>query len=166
MTWTTLLITEGFPGPAVVWAVRSVEIFLKEFVLTAVFLAEDNNHDWDRAVRKASKLFEKLKWHKAIARMNEEFGPLDKMTTADGHDALEVWEREIVPARHNIVHGREEPTAEYAIQVVQWAEQMISQLTMRLIVAQKHPFSGVFMEIYEAARDAYHGRSTSPEGND
>lgn len=162
MTWTKLLITEGFPGPAVVWAVRSVEIFLKEFVLTAVFLAEERDNDWERAVRKASKLFEKLKWQKAFAKMHEEFGPLDKMTTADGQDALEVWERVIVPSRHNIVHGREEPTAEYAIQVVQWAEQMIMQLKLRMIVSKKHPFSDVFAEIYEAARDAYQERSSSP----
>lgn len=165
MTWTKLLITEGFPGPAVVWAVRSVEIFLKEFVLTAVFLTEDRDNDWDSAVRKASNLFEKLKWRKAIAKMNEEFGPLDKMTTADGEDALEVWEREIVPARHNIVHGREEPTPEYAIQVVQLAEQTIIQLKLRLIVAKKHPFGDVFAELYEAARNNYHGRASSPKAD-
>lgn len=143
------------------WAVRSVEVFLKEFVLTAVFLTQDRDNDWDRAVRKASKLFERLKWQKAIAKMNAEFGPLDKMTTADGEDALEVWEREIVPARHNIVHGREEPTLEYAIQVVQWADQMIMQLKLRLIVGKKHPFSDVFAQIHEAARDSYHGRPAS-----
>lgn len=94
--------------------------------------------------------------------MNDEFGPLDKMTTADGKDTLEIWEREIVPARHNIVHGREEPTPEYAIQVVQWAEQMIMQLKLRLIVSKKHPFGDVFAEIYEAARDAYHDPPPPP----
>jgi hypothetical protein len=52
MTWTKLLMAEGFPGPAVVWAVRSVEIFLKEFVLTTVFVAEDRDNDWERGFAK------------------------------------------------------------------------------------------------------------------
>jgi hypothetical protein len=152
LTWAKLLIQDGYAGPALVWAVRSVEIFLKEFVLAALFLGVGETPDWKRAVRKASALFESLSWRKALAKMDQEFGPLDKMTTHDGRDALEVWEKGIVVARHNIVHGREEASAEQATLVIKYAEQLILQLKLRLIVARKHPFSDVFMTIYEAAR--------------
>lgn len=91
LAWTRQLLEDGFPSPALVWAVRSVEIFLKEFVLAAVFAQEDSALSWDQAVRKSSKLFEKIKWRNAFRKMTEAFGPLDPMTTADGRDVLDVW---------------------------------------------------------------------------
>lgn len=154
-----LLMVQGFPGPALVWAVRSVEIFFKDFILTGVFLIEDPETDWDRATRKARNLFEELQWKKAIRKIQDEFGPLDPMVTQDGHDVLEVWEKEIVPARHNIVHGREDSQPEFAEEVLLWAELITKQLKMRLIAAGKHPFSHEFKTLLKAAQDAYHGRS-------
>lgn len=118
------LLDNGQPGPALVWAVRSVEIFLKEFVLVASFVG-DRATDWDKAVRKASNLFERLSWRKALTEIDNRFGPLDEMVTEDGRNALHVWEKEIVPARHNIVHGREDASMDHAAWVIGYAARII-----------------------------------------
>jgi hypothetical protein len=133
-----------------------VEIFLKEFVLAAVFAQEDSGVSWDQAVRRSSKLFEKIKWRNALRKMTEAFGPLDPMTTADGRDVLDVG-KEIVPTRHNIVHGREEASPEHATLVYQWAEQIIRQLKLRFVVAGKHPLADAFRDMYVTAFEGYHG---------
>lgn len=163
LKWAKQLLTDGYSGPALVWAVRSVEIFLKEFVLAAMFVADDPAAGWNRATRKASKLFESLSWKEAFKRIDEAFGPLDKMLSEGGRDAIAIWNKEVVVARHNIVHGRSEASAEEAIWAYQFAEQLITQLKLRLIVAGRHPFSDVFLKIYERARDEYHGRDQSED---
>lgn len=157
LEWARQLLADGYPSPSLVWSVRAVEIFLKEFVLAAVYMRDNEEMTWERAVRKASALFEKLKWKNAFKKMNEEFGPLDPMLTRDGRDVLSVWDKEIVVARHNIVHGREEAAPEFAVLVFQWAEQILVQLKLRFITAGKHPLSDTFMETYRKVFEAHHG---------
>lgn len=159
------LLTAGFPSASLVWAVRSVEIFYKEFVLADLFMQGESQMTWDRAVRKASNLFESLKWDKAIRRIDKEFGPLDPMVTKDGKDLLLVWQREIVPDRHNIAHGRKEASPAHAAFALELGEQLILQVKLRLIVEGKHSFSETFKEIYEELFEAYHGRP-QPKGED
>ena len=149
------LLAEGHSGPALVWAVRAVEIFLKEFVLPASFVSTDPHAEWERAVRKARNHFDTLKWDKAFKKINEAFGPLDPMQTESGRDASEVWNKNIVVARHHIVHGREEASLAEAAEAIRFADQLTLQLKLRLIVAGEHPLSDVFKSIYNQARAAY-----------
>lgn len=155
------LLQAGYPSPALVWAVRSVEIFLKEFVLSARYTAEGVS--WDRAFRKAGKLFDKLSWRNAFDEINEVFGPLDPMAGESGRDALDTWSAEVVPMRHNIVHGKAEATDHEADWAVAFAEQLILQLKLRLLVAGKHPFSEIFRHAYEAARLAHDDQGRRPD---
>ena len=152
------LLSHGHPSAALVWAVRAVEIFLKEFVLADIYMQRDDSVTWEQAVRKASARFEKVKWRRALAEVDKEFGPLDPIKTADGRDVLIVWEKEIVPRRHNVVHGREEASALDAAMVVEWAAEIIKKLKLRLIVAGRHSLSEEFQKMYSEAFEAYHGR--------
>ena len=157
------LLEHGNPGPSLVWSVRGVEIFLKEFVLVGAFLEEGSQSDWDRAVRKASKMFEALSWKRALKEIDERFGPLDPMETEDGRDALAVWEKEIVPDRHNIVHGRTDASEERATWVILYAKQLVTQLKLRLVTAEKHIFSEVFLGAIREAQDRYRHRQSDGE---
>ena len=56
--------------------------------------------------------------------------------------------------RGDIVHGVDEASTQEAELVVQWADQMLTQLKLRLIVAKKHPLHDVFISILEQARAA------------
>jgi len=151
------LLDGGYPSPSLVWSVRAVEIFLKEFVLPSAFIGQKTNIRWERAVRKASKKFGTLKWDNAFKFMQDEFGPLDSLTTHDARDVLVVWNAEIVPRRHNIVHGKEEASADEAAHVMNWAEEIIKKLKLRLIVSGKHTFSDVFGQMYRDLFEQYHG---------
>jgi hypothetical protein len=145
------LLEMGYPSPAFVWAVRAVEIFYKEFLLAPYYY----DGDWARAVRKANKLFGSSNWDKAIAKVDEVFGPLDKMVTEVGNDALDVWIKQIVRIRGDIVHGRMNAESETAQLAVGYADQLITQLKLRVVVTRKHPFSEVFMGIIEQGRKLY-----------
>lgn len=147
------LLETGFPSPAFVWAVRAVEIFYKDFLLAPHFY----EGDWETAVRKANKLFGSSKWDKAIAKIEEVFGPLDEMVTELGNDALDVWVKQIVRMRGDIVHGRRNADAETAQLAVGYADQLITQLKLRVVVTRKHPFSDIFMGIIEQGRRIYEG---------
>lgn len=145
------LLELGYPSPAFVWAVRAVEIFYKEFLLAPYFY----EGDWNRAVRKANKLFGSSNWDKAVAKVDEVFGPLGKMVTELGNDALDVWIKQIVRTRGDIVHGRMNADFETAQLAVGYADQLITQLKLRVVVTQKHPFSEVFIGIIEKGRKIY-----------
>lgn len=142
------LLDLDYPSPALIWAVRAVEVFYKEFLLAPHFF----EGDWQQAVRKASKLFGSSNWNKAIAKVDEVFGPLDEMVTDLGNDALDVWIREIVRLRGDVVHGRVNADPDTARLAVDYAEQLVTQLKLRVIVSQKHPFADAFFGIIEQAR--------------
>lgn len=145
------LVEMGYPSPAFVWAVRAVEVFYKEFLLAPHFY----EGDWALAVRKANKLFGSSNWSKAVAKVDEVFGPLDKVVTDVGSDALDVWIKQIVRIRGDIVHGRADTGLETADLAVRYADQLITQLKLRVVATQKHPFSSVFMRIIETGQSLY-----------
>jgi hypothetical protein len=155
------LLEAGYPSPAYVWAVRTIEIFVKEFMLLPYFLTESNG-DWTRAWREVKSTFESAKWTRAVRLVNEVYGPLDPMLTEDGRDVWDEWKRYVVSKRGALVHGVDEASAEEAALVVQWADQMITQLKLRLIVARRHPFHDIFMAILERARAAMGDGEESP----
>jgi hypothetical protein len=156
------LLEDGFPGPAYVWAVRSVEIFVKEVMLLPLFLEEvPEDKDWDKVWNRARKRVERTfgsdNWEKAIAKVDEVYGPLDPMLTTEGENVWDVWRTVVIRRRGDTVHGKpvaQEVDADEAMVVVGWAEQTMTQLTLRLIAARKHPLSDLFVVAMEQAREA------------
>ena len=145
------LLDAGFPGPAFVWAVRSIEIYVKEVMLLPLFL-EETHGDEELAWRKARELFDPSKWARAIRKVDEVYGPLEPMTTEDGKNVWDVWKsREIVGKRGDVVHGRIDATAEETSTLLVWAEQMKTQLTLRLITAGKHPLHDLLVAVLQEA---------------
>lgn len=143
----------GFASPSYVWAVRSVEVYVKEVMLLPIFL-EQHDGDWRRAQRKIRDTFGSGHWRRAVRAVDEAYGPLDPMLTEDGKDVWDVWSTTVVAFRGDIVHGTAEASAEEAAVVLQWAGQMMDQLPLRLIVARKHPLHDFFVAALERARSS------------
>lgn len=143
----------GFFGPALIWTVRGVEIFFKEFLLTPHFL-EQTNHDWQEALREAAKLFGSSSWSRAMVKINEFFGPLDPMLTEGGQDALDYWKKRVVRIRGDVVHGRADADANLSEWAINYAEQLVMQMKLRLIVEKKHPLSETFVDILKETRSS------------
>ena len=78
--------------------------------------------------------------------------------TDDGEDVWSVWKSRIVRRRGDTVHGRPtsagDPTRPEAELVVDWAEQMMTQLTLRL-VRSTHPLHDLFVGALEKAAEAH-----------
>lgn len=144
------LLEGGFPGPAYVWAVRSVEMFFKEFLLAPHFY-EQAGQDWWKALKLAEREFGSSNWKRAMEKVEEVYGPLDPMLTDDDQDPFQVWRTGIVRVRGDIVHGRMGGLAQSANLVIAWAEQLVLQMKLRLIVARKHPVSKAFIDAYMQA---------------
>lgn len=143
----------GFASPSYVWAVRSVEVYVKEVMLLPIFL-EQHDGDWRRAQRKIRDTFGSGHWRRAVRAVDEAYGPLDPMLTEDGKDVWDVWSTTVVAFRGDIVRGTAEASAEAAVVVLQWAEQMMDQLPLRLIVASKHPLHDFVVAALERARSS------------
>ena len=140
------LLAAGFPGPAYVWAARSIEIFVKEVILLPAFLIEIEGEDdefdrvFEQAREKIDDTFNTGRWNAGLRKAEEAFGTFAPMLTEDGTDVWNVWKSSVVPRRGAVVHGNEaDPSVEEAELVVQWADQMMTQLTMRLMVSEAHP---------------------------
>lgn len=153
------LLATDFAGPAYVWAVRSIEIFVKELMLLPLFL-EQTNGDWDTAWKRVRATFKAGRWNPALRLIDAAYGPLDPMLTETGEDVWAVWKRVIVGYRGEIVHGVVEPSADETAQVVEWADQLMRQLTLRLIVAGKHPLHDLFVNAIETARSERQQKDT------
>jgi hypothetical protein len=155
------LLDGGFWAAAVVWAVRSVEVFMKEFLLAPSYLPEEGG-DWGKAVKKAGRLFGSSEWTKAFRRMDDLYGPIAPMLMEDGSDAHKYWRGPIIRFRGDIVHGAAEADRDTASNVISYGEQLILQLKLRMIVSGSHPLHREFMAAYEAAFKAYHGEGDKP----
>ena len=159
------LLEAGFPGPAYVWAVRSVEIFVKEVMLLPLFLIEiegkpdEFDRVWGEAWQRIRDSFGSGRWDGALRKVDEAFGPLAPMRTDDGKDVWSEWKSRVVPRRGDTVHGRPtengDPSPDEAAQVVQWADQMMDQLTLRLVVTGTHPLHDLFVAAFDSAAEAY-----------
>ena len=145
------LLASNFYGPAYVWAVRSVEVYLKEVVLLPLFL-ETNDGDWVRARKSIRKLFRSGKWNEASKEINQAYGPLDSMLTENNDNVWDIWKQTIVGRRGDTVHGLVDTERSETEIVVKWAEMMTEQLSMRLVAAGKHPLSDMFLQLIDHAR--------------
>ena len=64
-----------------------------------------------------------------------------------------------------MVHGNEaDPSVEEAELVVQWADQMMTQLTMRLMVSEAHPLHDLIVAGLTKAAETY--RAEQDENGD
>ena len=147
------LLESGFSSAAHIWAVRSVEIFIKEFVLLPLFL-EELDGDWKGAWKSVRSTFKSGEWGRALRIIDQAYGPLDSMRTDDGKEVWSEWKSKIVADRGNIVHGLIDAPASKAEIVIVWADLIINQVTMRLIVTKKHPLSGLFATALSQAFDS------------
>ena len=145
------LLASNFYGPAYVWAVRSVEVYLKEVILLPLFL-ETHYGDWRKARRSVRRLFGPGNWSRAIQKIEREYGPLDPMLTEDNENVWAVWKQVVVGMRGETVHGLVDPERSETEMVIKWAGMMTEQLSMRLIAARRHPLSDIFLQAIDQAR--------------
>jgi hypothetical protein len=158
------LLEAGFPSPAYVWAVRSVEIFVKEVMLLPHFLIEiegtpdEFDRVWGEARQQIKDSFGSGRWDGALRKVDEAFGPLAPMRTDDGKDVWSVWKSKVVRRRGDTVHGRPtengDPSPTEAAQVVLRADQMMDQLTLRLIASGTHPLHDLVVAAFDNAAEA------------
>lgn len=144
------LLTGGFAEPALVWAVRGVEIYFREFLL-APLLLDEHEDDWIAALRAAGKILGSGNWTKAYKRLESFTGPLDAMVTDFGGDAWAHWKNRAVGLRGDVVHGNwlGEPrgvSGEDARWAIAYARQLMTQLTLRVIVTREHPAADLLVE--------------------
>lgn len=151
----------GFLGPSFVWAVRSVEIFTREFLLMPVLWQETN--DVSLALRRANKTLGSGNWAKAYATLEREIGPLDEMLTDGDEDAWKHWNRNASDIRGNVVHGHAEIDDQQAEWAISYAEQLFQQLVLRMIVSGNHPASDITLAIGEAIGRAIRGPQQTDE---
>lgn len=159
------LLENGLWAPAVVWTVRSVEIFFKEFLLAPSYLT-DVDGNWSKAVTRASRLFGSSEWVKAFRRIDEVYGPIAPMLMEDGSDAYRYWHGPIVRFRGEIVHGASDADEKDARPVYAYAEQLMLQIKLRMITGGIHPLRDEFMSAYRVAFAAYHGGKSSDVSDD
>ena len=157
------LLDLGFHGPSIVWSVRSVEVFFKSFLLLPHFVRKRG--DFNKAKKEANKFFGASNWPESVALVNEVFGPLDPMTTVEGRDAMKVWIKDVVWLRGEVVHGRSEGDGDSARWALGYAEQLVTQVKLRLITSGKHPLSDDFKRAFHDLQSAYkRTRAASHEG--
>lgn len=143
------LAESEYYSPAFVWAVRSVEIFIKEVILLPLYL-ERLEGDWDEAWRQVRLTFRSGKWGPALNVIDQEYGPLDAMVTDDGRDVWTEWKSKIVSQRGDVVHGAGDANLDNAKTIIVWAEMITMQVTLRLIAAKKHPLHDLFTGLIAA----------------
>jgi hypothetical protein len=159
------LLAREFAGPALVWAVRSVEIFMKEFLVAPIYFDGSGSKGWFKALKQAGKAFGSSNWKKAMAIVKKEYGPLDPMLTEDGTDAYQEWENSIVRMRGAVVHGDlVDVPISLARHAIEYGEQLIQQLKLRMIAGAKHPLSGVFLGAVKAAQQYVGAESEQRDG--
>ena len=59
-----------FAGAGYVWAVRSIEILIKEFILLSIFF-EQSEGDWKKAWRQVRRTFKSADWNEAVRVVDE-----------------------------------------------------------------------------------------------
>lgn len=147
-----VLYEAGHYSPAYVWAVRSIEILMKEFLLTPTYVGPDR--PWPAALKKAAKHFGDSGWDRGYKELAQSVGPIDQMLTDTDEDAWKHWQRVAVRTRGDVVHGRRSVDEAEARWVVAYARQLMTQLTMRMWASGVHPVSAVLMGALERAREA------------
>ena len=150
------LLGVGSAGPAYVWAVRSLEIFVKETMLLPLLLERSNENAlddaWPHVWAQLRDTFRSGKWDRALRLVGQAYGPLAPMMTDSGEDVWSVWKNRVIPRRGDIAHGWvEAPSFEETALVLLWAKQLMDQLRLRLIAGGKHPLHDLFVAALEPA---------------
>ena len=146
------LLAHGASGPAFVWAVRAIEIFVRECLLFPHFYEQTG--DLTGSFRKAAKVFGSGNWPLALSIATEAYGPLDAPLTETDEDAWRHWKRVAVRHRGDVVHGRTDASGEDAAWVQAYALRFMEWWAQRLAVLDRGPLKGVLAEIVESTVDA------------
>jgi hypothetical protein len=150
------LLNAGYPGPALVWAVRAAELFMRDFVLAPHYM--DEGLDWAGSMKRGSDLLGNAGqsgWRKALAAAEDWWGPFDEPLTEAGDNAWEFWNDHVVRRRGDIVHGRPvtDVTAEEAREVLAFVDRMSTWYPQRFLTSTTHPISREFRAILRGLVD-------------
>lgn len=140
----------GFTDPAFVWAVRAVEIFVRECLLLPLYYEETG--DLDTAYKKAHKIFGSGNWTGVIDTATKFYGPFDQPLTDTDEDAWAHWKRAAVSGRGEVVHGYSSVSREEVEWVQSYADRFMSWWAQRLFVADRGPMRGLLTELAERLR--------------
>jgi hypothetical protein len=142
----------GFDGPALVWAVRSAEVLMRDYVLAPYFMMEGET--WARSLKKGSRVLGSSNWAEAFAKAEEWWGPFDEAMTEDGRQAWTVWSEAVVGLRGDIVHGRAVPdvTHKEAADAIVFVHRMIEWYMLRFLASPKHPSNRALVAVLEDIR--------------
>jgi hypothetical protein len=144
-----LLEAEQF-GPAFVWAVRAMEIFVRECLLFPAHY--ERLGDLDAALRAATKAFGSGNWAKSLAWASEVYGPFDDEPLTDSDEnAWKHWKTVAVRHRGRVVHGQADASAQEVEWVIAYAERFRSWWAQRLAVYDRGPLRGVLRDAIAVA---------------
>lgn len=143
----------GFTDPGFVWAVRAVEIFVRECLLFPIYYEELG--DLNAAYKKACKVFGSGGWGRSIDLATKFYGPFDQPLTDADEDAWVHWKRVAVANRGEVVHGHSNVSREEAEWAHSYADRFMSWWAQRLFVADRGPLRGVLMELIEGIRTGH-----------
>ena len=148
------LLDAGFPSAALVWAVRSAEMLMRDFVLTPHYL--EQGLEWDKAMRKGSKVLGSSNWDRAFVKADEWYGPFDEPLTTDEENAWRAWTGSHVRRRGEIVHGFpvRDPQPEDAAAAIAFAERMATWYAQRFLTSSRHPIGQKFRDAINQAQRA------------
>jgi hypothetical protein len=141
------LRVEGFLGPAYVWAVRGVEMFVRNCLLLPAYYEE--LRDTVAATDRASKQLGAGEWDRALREVMRRYGPLDQALTDDDRNAWTHWRKVVGRDRGDIVHGRTDATREQVEWVFAYADRFMSWWAQRLAVQDRGPLRGVLRDLFE-----------------
>lgn len=153
------LLDVGFPGPALIWAVRAAEVLMRDFVLAPHFMQAGET--WHQALKRGSRVLGDSSWTRAFAKADEWWGPFDEPLTEDGRNAWDAWATEVLRRRGDIVHGRpvSDVTLDEAAQTIAFVDRMGSWYSQRFLVSPRHPINGEFRAVVDAALLAVRGET-------
>ena len=78
--------------------------------------------------------------------------------TPPAYSPRDVTTSKVVSQRGDVVHGAAaDPSVDQAALVVEWADQMRTQLTLRLIASTTHPLHDLFVAFFDMAKQAQGG---------
>jgi hypothetical protein len=144
------LLEAGFPSPALVWAERAAEIFIRDALLFPVEYGEQ--FDIRKAMKAASGVFGSGKWTRSVAKVRAAYGlgdPEHDALDPDGDDAWADWARFVIGYRGDVVHGRREATSEAAAELIGWVEHLHVWFMIQILVGDAGPGEGIVAELFE-----------------
>lgn len=165
------LLNQGHPGPALIWAIRAAELFMRDFVLAPHYM--EDGLDWAASMKRGSKVLDNAGqrgWRRAFAKAEEWWGPFDEPLTEAGDNAWEFWKDHVVRRRGDIVHGRPVPdvTPEEAGEVLAFVDRLSTWYPQRFLTSASHPLARELRTLLSGMREPSTDGSESdrPRAND